>query len=84
MGFSHFALPLLVKSEYSPTYSATFCSITEWQSVMSVSKEMENWSAKSVGKMGLVRKYYSAYRTEFVGNRKSLPSIGYRLSGVGR
>jgi hypothetical protein len=51
---------------------------------MSVSKEMENWSAKSVGKMGPVRKYYSAYRTESDGNRKSLPSIGCRLSGVGQ
>jgi hypothetical protein len=51
---------------------------------MLVSKEIENWQAKSVDKVGSVRKCYSAYRYEFVGNRKSLPSTGHRLSDVGR
>jgi hypothetical protein len=51
---------------------------------MSVSKELENWLAKLDGKVGSVKNCYSTYRTEFVGNRKSLPPTGHQLSGVGR
>jgi hypothetical protein len=80
MGFSYFAPPLSIKLKFSPTYSANF--LFPYQ--MAVGNVSKQRNEKLVGKIGSVRKCYSAYRTEFVRNRKNLLPTGHRLSGIDR
>jgi hypothetical protein len=51
---------------------------------MSVSEKMENWSEKSVGEIGLVRKTSSAYRTQKFRIEKFMPPPIHHLGGHGR